>query len=91
MGNFILLFFWIGIFKHGQVLIRTIVTDQIPIDNQSLLFGHLKSIAGVSFTLGPAIGGHLSELDKGFSYVACCTGFLLILNSGLYYIFYRIF
>ncbi|XP_057326857.1 major facilitator superfamily domain-containing protein 9-like [Microplitis mediator] len=77
----------IGIFKHGQVLIRTIVTDQIPIDNQSLLFGHLKSIAGVSFTLGPAIGGHLSELDKGFSYVACCTGFLLILNSVIGYLY----
>ncbi|KAG8037516.1 hypothetical protein G9C98_005726 [Cotesia typhae] len=77
----------IGVFKHGQVLIRTIVTDQIPIENQSSLFGHLKSIAGISFTIGPAIGGHLSELDGGFRYVACCTGFLLFLNSVIGYLY----
>ncbi|XP_034943816.1 major facilitator superfamily domain-containing protein 9-like [Chelonus insularis] len=78
-----------GIFKHGQVLLRTMITDQTPIKQQPLLFGRLKSVAGISFTIGPAIGGHIAELDRGFFYISCCTGALLVINSVIGYIYFR--
>lgn len=75
-------FLFVGVFKHGQVLLRTIVTDQVPLEKQTQLFGQLKSVAGISFTLGPAIGGHLTEFENGFTYICCCAGILLAINIG---------
>ncbi|KAK0178869.1 hypothetical protein PV327_007712 [Microctonus hyperodae] len=77
----------IGIFKHGQVLLRTIVTDQVPLEKQTQLFGQLKSVAAISFTLGPAIGGHLTEFDNGFTYICCCAGILLGINIVIGYLY----
>ena len=75
-----------GVFKHVQVLIRTIITDKVSEGKQTLVLGHLKAVAGVSFTLGPAIGGNLAEVENGFTYLCYFVGALYILNCGEYQI-----
>ncbi|XP_043270979.1 major facilitator superfamily domain-containing protein 9-like [Venturia canescens] len=77
----------LGIFKHTQVLIRTIITDRVPGDQQTLVFGYLKAVAGVSFTIGPAIGGNLAELENGFSYICYIVGVFFLLNAAVVYFF----
>ena len=71
-----------GIFKHIQSLNRTIIADHISIEDQTAILGRLNAIAGISFTIGPAIGGHFAELENGFSYICSFTSAIFILNIG---------
>lgn len=73
----------VGVFKHSQVLTRAIIVDQVPEEKQPLVFGRLKSVIGISFSLGPIIGGHLTEIDNGFTYIALCAGALFACNTGI--------
>ncbi|XP_015117232.1 major facilitator superfamily domain-containing protein 9 [Diachasma alloeum] len=71
----------IGIFKHSQVMIQALITDLYPKDDQSVIFGNLKSITGLSFALGPLIAGHMTEVDGGFSLTCVVSGILFIINA----------
>lgn len=76
----------LGVFKHTQVLIRAIIVDQVTENQQPLIFGRLKSVIGISFSLGPIIGGHLTEIEGGFTYVALIAGVIFGFNTGTYLI-----
>uniref|UniRef100_A0A0C9QEU9 MFSD9 protein n=1 Tax=Fopius arisanus TaxID=64838 RepID=A0A0C9QEU9_9HYME len=72
----------IGVFKHSQVMIQALITDLYPKENQSVMFGNLKSITGLSFALGPLIAGHMTEIEDGFILTCFISGILFIINAG---------
>ncbi|XP_012254263.2 major facilitator superfamily domain-containing protein 9 [Athalia rosae] len=77
----------LGIFKHIQVLTRTIVADQIPSEEQSRVSGRLTALSSAGFIIGPVIGGHLAELENGFTYLCYLTALLFALNIAMTYLF----
>ncbi|XP_033226463.1 major facilitator superfamily domain-containing protein 9-like [Belonocnema kinseyi] len=77
----------LGTFKHIQSLNRTIVADHVSIEDQTVVFGRLNAIAGISFTIGPAIGGHFAELENGFSHICYFTSVIFVLNIVISYLY----
>ncbi|XP_046616063.1 major facilitator superfamily domain-containing protein 9-like isoform X1 [Neodiprion virginianus] len=77
----------LGTFKHIQVLARTIVADRVLPEEQSKISGRLTALSSAGFIVGPAIGGHLAELEHGFSYLCYCTALLFAVNIGTTYFF----
>ncbi|XP_046740592.1 major facilitator superfamily domain-containing protein 9-like isoform X2 [Diprion similis] len=77
----------LGTFKHIQVLARTILSDRVLPEEQSKISGRLTALSSAGFIVGPAIGGHLTEFEDGFSYLCYCTALLFAVNIGITYLF----
>lgn len=77
----------LGIFKHIQSLMRTVIADHIFMKEQTVIFGRINAIAGISFTLGPAIGGHFVEFENGFFYICLFTASIFIINIAIAYFY----
>jgi hypothetical protein len=52
--------------------------DQFQVQSRLVSFGT------VGFIVGPAIGGHMAELENGFHYVCCIVMLFFWINSGKY-------
>lgn len=65
-----------------MVLLRTIVADIVPQEEQTAVYGKMGAYFGLGFILGPVIGGNLLELENGFSYIAFLAAALTATNCG---------
>uniref|UniRef100_A0A1B6DT32 Major facilitator superfamily (MFS) profile domain-containing protein n=1 Tax=Clastoptera arizonana TaxID=38151 RepID=A0A1B6DT32_9HEMI len=77
----------LGISKHTQVMCKALVADIIPPDDQSKSHGKLNAIASLGFVIGPAIGGHIVEMNNGFTLVCLTTCLIFLLNSLIVWIY----
>ncbi|KAJ9581713.1 hypothetical protein L9F63_023101 [Diploptera punctata] len=77
----------LGVMKHTQALCRTLLTDVVPSKDQLAVQGRLVSFGAVGFIVGPAIGGHMAELDGGFYYVCVAVMIFFWINYGIVYFF----
>lgn len=71
----------IGCFKHSQLLCKTLVNDQVPVDQQTAVYGRMNGFSSLSFVIGPVIGGHLMEKSGGFYYLASYTSMIFFINA----------
>lgn len=84
--NTILFFrFVLGAFKHTHTLCRPIVAELVPPAFHTEMYGKISAMSGIGFMVGPAIGGHLAELDGGMFFVFQLTALLFVLNAGIVY------
>ncbi|RZC31959.1 MFS 1 domain containing protein [Asbolus verrucosus] len=74
--------FVLGITKHTQSICKAIITDLLPVEERAGAFGKSAAFGSLGFIVGPVIGGHLSEVSNGFSYVCALTGLLFVINIG---------
>ncbi|CAH1101466.1 unnamed protein product [Psylliodes chrysocephalus] len=70
----------LAVFKHTQSICKAVISDLIPIQDQSDVLAKSVSIGSCGFIIGPLVGGNLVELSNGFSYVSYFTALLFILN-----------
>nr|XP_023026470.1 major facilitator superfamily domain-containing protein 9-like isoform X2 [Leptinotarsa decemlineata] len=70
----------LGIVKHTQTICKAMITDLIPRKKQSETFGKSASLASLGFIIGPFVGGNLSELKHGFTYVSILTAGIFSIN-----------
>ncbi|KAK8731558.1 hypothetical protein OTU49_007368 [Cherax quadricarinatus] len=76
-----------GIFKHTITLCKAVLADvTAPEDRQGVL-GTFNGAVGLAFIVGPIIGGHLTELQDGFSRVCYITAAVFTLNFVLCFVF----
>nr|XP_023026463.1 major facilitator superfamily domain-containing protein 9-like isoform X1 [Leptinotarsa decemlineata] len=73
----------LGIVKHTQTICKAMITDLIPRKKQSETFGKSASLASLGFIIGPFVGGNLSELKHGFTYVSILTAGIFSINYGI--------
>ncbi|KAG5877556.1 hypothetical protein JTB14_023329 [Gonioctena quinquepunctata] len=73
----------LGVVKHTQTICKALISDLIPPKEQSETFGKSASLASLGFIIGPFVGGNLSELKHGFSYVCILTAILFLVNYGI--------
>uniref|UniRef100_A0A6P7GW81 Major facilitator superfamily domain-containing protein 9-like n=1 Tax=Diabrotica virgifera virgifera TaxID=50390 RepID=A0A6P7GW81_DIAVI len=76
----LLLRFVLGVVKHTQSICKAVITDLVSPEEQNDIFGKSASVASLGFIVGPFVGGNLSELNHGFTYVCMLTGLLFIIN-----------
>lgn len=74
-----------GCLKHSQLLCKTIVNDQVPVDQQTTIYGRMNGFSSLSFVIGPIIGGHLMEKSEGFYSLACSTAIIFLINALVVY------
>ncbi|KAJ8948386.1 hypothetical protein NQ314_008426 [Rhamnusium bicolor] len=72
--------FILGIMKHTQSICKAVITDLVPHNEQTGIFGRSAAFSSVGFIIGPFIGGHLSEINHGFTYVCGLTVTSFIIN-----------
>ncbi|KAF5278572.1 hypothetical protein FQA39_LY00614 [Lamprigera yunnana] len=77
----------LGFTKHTQTLCKALISDNIPKEKQTKVYGWSTAVSSLGFVVGPIIGGHLSELNNGFSYVCTLTSLIFICNYGLIHSF----
>lgn len=80
LGFIVVIRLVIGCVKHIQTICKAIITDIIPHDKQSEAYGKSTAVASFGFILGPFIGGHISALPNGFTYVCLFTMVLFFIN-----------
>lgn len=67
-----------GCFKHSQTVCRALLADITPAEDQSQVFGVFNAMSSIGFIIGPMAGGHISEMENGFSMV-CNIGAIFFL------------
>lgn len=75
-----------GCLKHSQLLCKTLVNDQVPLDQQTTIYGRMNGFSSLSFVIGPIIGGHLMERSEGFYSLACYTAIIFLINALIVWI-----
>lgn len=65
-----------------MVLLKTLVADIVPQEQQTAVYGKLGACFGLGFIMGPVIGGNLLELENGFAYIAYLAAALTAINFG---------
>ncbi|KAJ8921873.1 hypothetical protein NQ315_008506 [Exocentrus adspersus] len=73
----------LGIVKHTQSICKAVISDLIPASEQTEVFGRSAALGSLGFIIGPFIGGHLSEIKHGFTYVSALTASLFLANFGM--------
>lgn len=79
--DFMFLLF-LGIVKHIQSICKAVITDILPNEKHTEAFGKSAAISSIGFILGPLLGGQISEVANGFSYVCFFTMVLFFVNIG---------
>ncbi|XP_063906039.1 major facilitator superfamily domain-containing protein 9-like [Zophobas morio] len=75
--------FILGVTKHTQSICKAIITDLLPVSQRASAFGKSTAFSSLGFIIGPTLGGHLSEMTNGFTYVCALTCLLFIINIVL--------
>lgn len=76
-----------GIFKHSQTVCRALLADVTPPEDRSRVFGIFNAASSMGFIVGPMLGGHLSELENGFTLVCNIGALFFILDFALCWLF----
>lgn len=58
------------------------ISDLIPPSEQTGAYGKSAALGSLGFIVGPFLGGHLSELKQGFTYVSGVTALSFLVNLG---------
>lgn len=74
--------YFVGIVKHTQTLCKAVIADLLPKEKHAKVYGTSSALGSLGFVVGPVIGGHLSELNYGFSYASMLTGLIFLVNAG---------
>ncbi|PSN50442.1 hypothetical protein C0J52_04943 [Blattella germanica] len=69
-------------------LCRTLLADLVPAKDQLATQSRLVSFAAVGFIIGPAIGGHLAEVEGGFFYICFTVMLFFWLNYAIVCLFF---
>ncbi|XP_046982431.1 major facilitator superfamily domain-containing protein 9-like [Schistocerca americana] len=85
LSTILFLRFVLGTFKHTQTLCRPLVAELAPPEFHSEMYGKMSAMSGIGFMVGPAIGGHLAELDGGMFLAFQLAALLFLLNTGIVY------
>ncbi|KAJ8733452.1 hypothetical protein PYW08_001750 [Mythimna loreyi] len=83
---FIILRIVTGTFKHTLTLTRAMAPDYIDDKNDvTVLYGKLKSLAGIGLALGPILSGYIMEAfpENGFNIMCTILSGVIILNAAL--------
>lgn len=72
--------FGLGLVKHTQTICKAVITENLPVNEQSGILGRSAAWGSIGFIVGPFLSGHLSELPNGFFYVCTITSTLFIIN-----------
>lgn len=78
----------LGIFKQTQMLTRALVPDyENNQHKQAGIYGKMAAISGAGMTLGPVLGGHITEdnPDHGFLFISLVVGFCFAMNACIIY------
>ncbi|XP_071545968.1 major facilitator superfamily domain-containing protein 9-like isoform X2 [Panulirus ornatus] len=76
-----------GIFKHSQTVCRALLADITPPEERSQVFGTFNASSSMGFIIGPMLGGHISELQDGFSLVCNLGASFFVVNFVLCWMF----
>ncbi|XP_076991031.1 major facilitator superfamily domain-containing protein 9 [Tamandua tetradactyla] len=77
----------VGIFKHTLSISRALLSDLVTEKERPLVLGQFNTASNMGFTLGPMVGGYLTELEGGFYITAFICFSVFILNAGLVWLF----
>lgn len=58
------------------------ISDLIPPSEQTGVYGKSAALGSLGFIVGPFMGGHLSEMKHGFTYVSGVTALSFLVNLG---------
>ncbi|XP_018565092.1 major facilitator superfamily domain-containing protein 9-like [Anoplophora glabripennis] len=72
-----------GITNHTQIICKAVISDLIPPGDQTGVYGRSAALSSLGFIVGPFLGGHLSEIKHGFTYVSGVTALAFLVNLGL--------
>lgn len=71
----------LGCFKHTQMLVKSLIGDNVPKSLQLSTHGKLNSFISLAFMIAPVYGGYMSEYENGFYYLAYSSGLLCVINA----------
>lgn len=72
----------IGLTGHVQILLRAIVASTVPKSRQNETFAKMGASAGLSFIIGPILGGILNSTENGFFKIAVILNIFTAINLG---------
>lgn len=67
-----------------QILLKTLIADVVPKQHQNEVFGKMGALAGLSFIIGPILGGILHSFENGFLYIAFMLSSMSLISLGKY-------
>ncbi|XP_053603342.1 major facilitator superfamily domain-containing protein 9-like isoform X2 [Plodia interpunctella] len=76
----------LGLMKQTQLLIKALAPDyEKEPDQQAVVFGRLATLSGISFAIGPVLGGHIMEAfpEAGFTIITVIIWVIYSTNAGL--------
>ncbi|XP_068208069.1 major facilitator superfamily domain-containing protein 9-like isoform X2 [Palaemon carinicauda] len=76
-----------GVFKHSQTLCRALLADVTTPEDRSRVFGVFNATSSMGFIVGPMLGGHLSELEDGFSIVCNLGALFFVVDFVIFWMF----
>ncbi|XP_050738180.1 major facilitator superfamily domain-containing protein 9-like isoform X1 [Eriocheir sinensis] len=76
-----------GVFKHSQTMCRAVLVDITRVQDRSQVFGTFNATSSMGFIVGPMLGGHLSELNNGFTVVCNLAAVVFVVVFALCYVF----
>ncbi|ODM98667.1 Major facilitator superfamily domain-containing protein 9 [Orchesella cincta] len=71
-----------GIFKHTQTVGKSIVSE-LSTKDKSHVIGNFNAFGSMGFILGPTLGAHIAQLDKGFQIVCYISAAAFLFNAVL--------
>lgn len=75
----------IGFAKHTQLLCKNYIEESADEQDHIKGFGKLSGFTSVGYIVGPVIGGYIVDLQDGFWYMCCMTGFFFVVNALFVY------
>lgn len=73
----------IALFMKVQIIVKAIIADIVPTDQQSACFATFGALSAIGFIFGPIIGGYLYVATNDFSYISTIVGVSILLSLGL--------
>lgn len=71
-----------GLTGHIQILVRAIVACKVPDTQKNDAFAKMGAAAGLSFVVGPLLGGILNSTSDGFFKIAVVLNIFAAINLG---------
>lgn len=73
---------FIGVSSKAQILLKTVISDNLPSEEQTAAYSKLGALGALGFILGPVIGGVLYYQTNDFSYIAPLLSFITLICIG---------
>ncbi|KAL3280334.1 hypothetical protein HHI36_017823 [Cryptolaemus montrouzieri] len=83
IGTVVLIRVLIGVVKHTQGICKAMISDLFPSEKLAEMLSRSAALGTMGFIVGPVIGGYISELPNGFTYVCLLTSTFFFSNIVL--------